>query len=178
MQVKTARKLLNADLIFGCTDSQGSRAVLQQVAYQYMIPCLDMGVTIAVGENQITHIFGRVQLLAPGIACFACDGLLNADEVRRDMMTEFERQTDPYMQGVRVPAPAVMSLNSTVASLAITMMLSMVAGVPVKARHVLYNALASTLRSVRATPQENCYICSRSGAYARGDSWPLFARQS
>jgi molybdopterin/thiamine biosynthesis adenylyltransferase len=177
IQVKTARKLLNADLIFGCTDSQGSRAVLQQVAYQYMIPCLDMGVTIAVGESQITHIFGRVQLLAPGLACFTCDGLLNADDVRRDMMTKFERQTDPYVQGVPVPAPAVMSLNSTVASLAITMMLSMVTAVPVKARHVLYNALASTLRTVRATPQENCYICSRSGAYARGDSWPLFARQ-
>jgi len=178
VQVKTARKLLNADLIFGCTDSHGSRAVLQQIAYQYMIPCIDMGVTIAATENQITHIFGRVQLLAPGLACFTCDGLLSADEVRRDMMTEFERQADPYVQGVRVPAPAVMSLNSTVASLAITMMLSMVAGVPVKARHLLYNALASTLRNVRATPQENCYICSRSGAYARGDSWPLFARQS
>jgi molybdopterin/thiamine biosynthesis adenylyltransferase len=178
IQAKTARKLLNADLIFGCTDSHGSRAVLQQVAYQYMIPCLDMGVTITIAENEITHIFGRVQLLAPGLACFTCDGLLNADEVRRDMMTEFERKADPYVQGVREPAPAVMSLNSTVASLAITMMLSMVAGIPVKARHVLYNALASTLRSVRATPQENCYICSRSGAYARGDSWPLFARRS
>jgi molybdopterin/thiamine biosynthesis adenylyltransferase len=178
IQAKTARKLLNADLIFGCTDSHGSRSVIQQVAYQYMIPCLDMGVTITVAENQITHVFGRVQLLAPGLACFTCDGLLNADEVRRDMMTEFERQADPYVQGVREPAPAVMSLNSTVASLAITMMLSMVAGIPVKARHVLYNALASTLRSVRATPQGNCYICSRSGAYARGDSWPLFARQS
>lgn len=61
IQVKTARKLLNADLIFGCTDSHGSRAVLQQIAYQYMIPCIDMGVTIAVAENQITHIFGAPQ---------------------------------------------------------------------------------------------------------------------
>jgi molybdopterin/thiamine biosynthesis adenylyltransferase len=178
IQVQTARKLLNADIIFGCTDSHGSRAVLQQVSYQYMIPCIDMGVTIAVSNGRITHIYGRVQLLAPGLACFACDGLLDANEVRRDMMTAFERQADPYIQGDREPAPAVMSLNCTVASLAITMMLSVVTSIPVRARHVLYNAIASTLRTVRAQPKANCYICSRSGALARADSWPLFAREA
>jgi len=178
IESKTARELLNADIIFGCTDSHGSRAVLQQVSYQYMIPCIDMGVTIAVTEGRITHIYGRVQLLAPGLACFACDGLLDANEVRRDMMTAFERQADPYIQGQREPAPAVMSLNGTVASLAITMMLSVVTGIPAKARHVLYNAMASTLRTVRAHPRADCYICSRSGSFARADSWPLFAREA
>jgi molybdopterin/thiamine biosynthesis adenylyltransferase len=178
IQTKIARELLNADIIFGCTDSHGSRAVLQQVSYQYLIPCIDMGVTIAVLDGQVSHIFGRVQLLAPGLACFTCDGLLNAEQVRLDMMTEFERQADPYVQGAHEPAPAVMSLNSTVASLGVTMLLSMVAGVPAKARHILYNAMTSTLRHVRAKPQENCYICSVSGSYARGDAWPLFTRET
>jgi molybdopterin/thiamine biosynthesis adenylyltransferase len=178
IQEQTARELLNADFIFGCTDSHGSRAVMQQVSYQYMIPYIDMGVTIAATKGQITHIFGRVQLLAPGLACFVCDGLLDPNEVRRDMMTAFERQADPYIQGQHEPAPAVMSLNGTVASLAITMMLSVVTRIPVKARHVLYNAMASTLRTVRAQPRPDCYICSRLGSFARGDSWPLFARRS
>lgn len=176
-KVQTARELLNADLIFGCTDSHGSRSVIQQVSYQYMIPCIDMGVTIAINEGRISHIYGRVQLLAPGLACFTCDGLLDAGEVRRDMMTEFERQSDPYLQGAREPAPAVMSLNSTVSSLAVTMLLSIATGIPMKGRHLLYNALAPTLRSVRAEPKPDCYICSRSGSFARGDSWPLFARE-
>jgi len=175
--VKTARGLLNADLICGCTDSHGSRAVLQQVAYQYLIPCIDMGVTIIVGNNRVTHIFGRVQLLSPGLACLTCSGLLDANQVRHDMMTPFERQSDPYLQGVREPAPAVMSLNSTVASLAVTMLLSVVCGIPVNARHVVYNALASTLRSVRAGASSQCYICSRAGSFALGDSWPLLGRQ-
>jgi molybdopterin-synthase adenylyltransferase len=178
IQARTARELLNADLIFGCTDSHGSRAVLQQVSYQYMIPCIDMGVTISVREGRISHIYGRVQMLSPGLACFACDGLLDSNEVRRDMMTAFERQADPYIQGDREPAPAVVSLNSTVASLAITMMLSVVTRIPVKARHILYNAIASTLRTVRAQPRSDCYICSRSGSLGRGDSWPLFAREA
>lgn len=174
---RTARELLNADVIFGCTDSHGSRAVLQQVSYQYMIPCIDMGVTITVAEGRVTHIYGRVQLLAPGLACLTCDELLDPNEVRRDMMTAFERRADPYIQGEREPAPAVMSLNSTVASLAVTMLLAIVAKIPVSARHLLYNALASTLRTVRGHPKENCYVCSRSGSFARGDAWPLLARQ-
>lgn len=172
----TAKELLNADIIFGCTDSHGSRAVLQQISYQYLIPCIDVGTTIAVSEGSVTHIYGRVQLLAPGHACFTCSSLLDPNEVRRDMMSDFERQADPYIRGAREPAPAVMSLNSTVVSLSVTMLLSMIAGIPVSARHILYNAINSALRNVCAQPHPNCYICSRSGGFARGDSWPLHAR--
>lgn len=178
MTIQTARELLNADLIFACTDSHGSRSVLQQVSYQYLIPCIDMGVTITVDKGRISHIYGRVQLLAPGLACLTCDDLLDPNEVRRDMLTEFERQADPYIQGVREPAPAVMSLNGTVSSLAVTMFLAVTTGIPLKGRHVLYNAKLPSLRSARGEPKTDCYVCSRSGSYARGDSWPLFARES
>lgn len=177
IRASTARELQSADFIFGCTDSHGSRAVLQQISYQYLIPCIDMGVTIATTTGQVTHIYGRVQLLAPGLACLVCNELLDGNEVRQDMMTTFERKADPYILGEREPAPAVMSLNSTVASLAVTMLLSVVTKLPMSGRHVLYNAIATTLRTVGSRPKADCYICSRSGALARGDSWPLLARQ-
>jgi molybdopterin/thiamine biosynthesis adenylyltransferase len=177
IRTATARKLLDADIIFCCTDSHGSRAVLQQIAYQYLIPCIDIGTVIAVSDETITHIYGRIQLLAPGLACLTCGGLLDPAEVRNDMMTAFERQADPYVSGASVPAPAVMSLNGTAASLAVTMLLSVVAGVPVKARHLVYNAISSSLRSARGDPDPTCYICSRNGSLARGDSWPIFGRQ-
>jgi len=177
ISASTARSLRDVDLIFGCTDSHGSRAVLQQVAYQFLIPCIDMGTTIAVVKDQITHIYGRVQLLAPGLACFTCGGLLDSNEVRRDMMTPFERQADPYISGAREPAPAVMSLNGTVASLAVTMLLAFVAGVPSDARHVLYDARRSALRNIRAERDPRCFVCSPFGALARGEAWPLLTRQ-
>jgi molybdopterin-synthase adenylyltransferase len=175
--VNIAKELLNVDLVCGCTDSHGSRAVLQQVAYQYLIPCIDMGTTITIADGQVTHIYGRVQLLGPSYACLTCCDLLSASEVRRDMMTPFERQSDPYITGAREPAPAVMSLNGTVASLAVTMLLSIVCGIPVNARYLLYNALGSVLRTVRAESDPNCFICSRSGSFARGDAWPILGRQ-
>jgi molybdopterin-synthase adenylyltransferase len=176
IQARVARELLDADFICCCTDSHGSRAVVQQVSYQYMVPCIDMGVTIAVRNGSVTHIYGRVQLLAPGLACLTCGSLLDPNEVRQDMMTAFERRADPYIQGAREPAPAVVSLNGTVASLAVTMLLATVSGIPVGARHVLYNALKSTMRVARAESEAHCYICSKAGALARGDSWPLFGR--
>lgn len=176
VRVKIARSLLDADLIFGCTDSHGSRAILQQVAYQYCIPCVDMGTTITVSHDAVEGIFGRVQLLAPGLACFTCSGLLDSAEVRRDMMNEFERKLDPYIQGAREPAPAVMSINGTVASLAVTMFMAIAIGIPSRGRHILYNGKATTLRVVQATPRPNCFVCSRSGAFARGNSMAPFGR--
>jgi len=176
IRAATARELLSADFIFGCTDSHGSRAVLQQIAYQYLIPYIDLGTVIATRDGKLDHIYGRIQLLSPGLACFACDGLLDSNEVRRDMMTAFERQADPYIQGAREPAPAVMPLNGTVASLGVTMFLSVVVGVPSGARHILYDMRTATLRVVKAQPNPDCYICSPSGAFARGDDWPIPGR--
>jgi hypothetical protein len=180
MKAPVAHNLVDVDVIFACTDSHGSRAVIQQVAYQFLIPCIDMGVIIAVESTRISYVFGRVQLLAAGLACLTCSGLLNSDQVRRDMMTPFERQADPYIAGDREaePAPAVMSLNGTVSSLAVTMLLATFVGFPANGRHWLYDALSPRLRSVEAEPAENCYICSRTGALARGESWPLFCRNT
>jgi molybdopterin/thiamine biosynthesis adenylyltransferase len=176
VRAQIARTLTEADFLFGCTDSHGSRAVMQQVAYQYLIPCIDMGSTITTTEGNLTGVFGRVQLLAPGLGCFTCSGLLDSEEVRRDLMSPFERRLDPYISGERIPAPAVISINGTVSSLALTMFMAVVTGIPSDARYLLYNALKSTLRNVRVTPTNNCYICSRAGALARGDSVPLYAR--
>ncbi len=176
-RVSVSRELADASVLFGCTDSHGSRAVLQQVSYQYLIPCIDTGTTIIARGGCISHIIGRVQLLAPGFACLTCSGLLNPAEVRRDMMSEFERQSDPYLVGAREPAPAVMSLNGTVASLSVTMLLSVACGVPMEGRYLLYDAKLSSLRRAHSQPDPDCHVCSRSGAFARGDSWPLPGRR-
>lgn len=173
-----ARELISADFIFSCTDSHGSRAVIQQVAYQYLIPCIDVGSVITVADGQVSGIHGRVQALAPGLPCFTCSGLIDSEEVRRDMMDEEERRLDPYIQGAREPAPSVISINGTVTSLAITMFMAITVGIPSLARHVLYNAKGPSLRPVTATGHPTCYICSASGVLASGDAQALFTRDA
>jgi hypothetical protein len=178
LQAGTARRLADVDFFFCCTDSHGSRAVLSQVAYQYLVPCIDTGVGITARQGHVTHITGRVQMLAPGLSCLTCAGLLDPDAVRRDLMTDYERQLDPYFMGAHEPQPAVISLNGTVVSLAVTMFLAAVAGIPADARYQLYNGITGTVRAVTHAPDPNCIVCSTTGALARGDEWPLPARQS
>jgi molybdopterin-synthase adenylyltransferase len=175
-RTRVARELRSADFIFSCTDSHGSRAVIQQIAYQYLIPCVDVGSVISASDGHITGIHGRVQALAPGLPCFACCELLDSEEVRRDMMNTEERKRDVYIQGANEPAPAVISINGTVTSIAVTMFLAMTVGVPSDGRHILYNARTPSLRAVSFTRNPNCYICSSRGVLARGEAQPLFTR--
>jgi molybdopterin/thiamine biosynthesis adenylyltransferase len=175
-RTRFARELRGADFIFSCTDSHGSRAVIQQIAYQYLIPCIDVGSVVSASDGHITGIHGRVQALAPGLPCFTCCELLDSEEVRRDMMNVEERQRDVYIQGANEPAPAVISINGTVTSIAMTMFLAMTVGVPSDGRHILYNARTPSLRVVSFTRNSNCYICSSRGVLARGDAQPLFTR--
>lgn len=172
-----AHHLVDSDVIFCCTDSHGSRAVTQQVAYQYLIPCIDIGSSITTNAGKVTGIFGRVQLLGPDQPCLWCSDLLNPEEVRRDMMNEFERKADSYIQGTNVPAPSVVSLNGTVVSLAVTMLLGFVTSIPIESRYLIYNACVPSLRSVRTVAKDDCFICSHSGAFGLGDAQELFARK-
>jgi len=177
LKASVARSLADTDLLFCCTDSHGSRAVLNQFAYQYLVPVIDMGVVIAMQEQTISHIAGRTQLLAPGLACMVCGNLLDPEEIRRDLLTDFERKADPYIIGHAQPAPSVISLNSTMASLATTMFLSVALGLPGSARFLNYDGIKGLCRPAFCEPHPACVVCSPAGALARSDEWPLPARQ-
>ena len=176
LKVKTVRNLADTDFVFCCTDSHGSRAVLNQFAYQYLVPMIDMGVVIAAPEKKVTHVAGRTQMLAPGLACMICGNLLDAEEIRRDLLTDFERKNDPYILGNAQPAPAVISLNATIASMAVTMFLNATTGIPGSARFINYNAMTGTSRPAMCVPHPSCVVCSSYGALARSEEWPLPAR--
>lgn len=173
-----ARSLADADLIFCCTDSHGSRAVLTQLAYQYLVPVFDLGVLIEGSNGEVSDVYGRAQLVGPELPCLVCAHILNPAQVRRDLMNDFERQNDPYITGAQVPQPAVVTLNATVAALAGTMFLAVTTGLPFQARYQLYRARTGTVRAVHAEADRECVVCSNSGALGRGDSWPLPGRLS
>ena len=172
-----AKGLLHADVILSCTDSHASRAILGQIAYQYLIPTIDMGVSISVREGRLAYITGRVQLLAPGLPCLACMELLNSEQIRRELLTPEARAGDPYIVGFHEPQPSVVSLNSTMASLAVTMFIGLVTSAPVEARMQIYDGIAGTVRNTSAAQDPHCFVCSGEGALARGDSWPLPTRR-
>ena len=173
MFARDASALLDVDFLFGCTDSHGSRTVLNQMAYQYMIPAIDLGIHVQARSGTIQAIAGRVQMLAPGLACLVCSNLLDLEEVRRDFLSVEARKRDPYISGAVEPQPAVISLNGCVASFGVTMMLSAVVGIPLSARHQIIRFDRGIVRPVAQPPQSDCIVCSLRGALGRGDLWPL-----
>ena len=139
---------------------------------------IDLGVVIAASIHGVSHVAGRTQMLAPGLGCLLCGNLLNPEAVRVDLLTDFERQRDQYVIGLQEPAPAVISLNGTMASLAVTMFLSAVVGIPSSARLLNYDAISGTLRPAMIGRHPSCIVCSERGALARSAEWPLPARLS
>ncbi len=172
-----AAHLLDVDFIFACTDSMASRAVLNQLAYQYLVPCIDVGVAVGVAHREIQYVTGRTQMLSPTLPCLVCTELLDAEQVRRELLSEEQRKRDPYIVGAPIPQPAVISLNSTMSSVAVTMFLSAVTGMPSDARMVIYDAIRGTLRPNAMAPRPHCIVCSLEGALARGATWSLPTRR-
>jgi molybdopterin/thiamine biosynthesis adenylyltransferase len=167
-----ARQLVDCDLVVGCTDSHGSRAVLNQLAYQYYVPTFDLGVRIDADKGRITRVSGRVQMLAPRLGCLVCQGLLDPEEVRRDLLSPTERARDPYIVGANEPQPSVIALNGVIASLGVTMLLGAVTGLPAP-RHQIYLGERGLVRAVDPVPVPGCIVCSSRGALGRGDSWSM-----
>jgi hypothetical protein len=165
-----AARLIDADFIFSCTDSHASRAVIAQIAYQHLVPAIDIGVGIAAKDGLISAITGRVQMLAPGLPCLLCTGALDGNIIRRELMSEAQRAADPYFEGGGEPQPSVMSLNGTMCSLAVTMFLAAMTGMPSRARHLWYDGMAGAVRPMSARPADNCMVCSSAGALARGQA--------
>jgi molybdopterin-synthase adenylyltransferase len=175
--ISVAETLIGRDAIFGCTDSHASRTILNQLAYQYYVPLFDVGVGIVVSEGLVTHISGRVQMAAPGLACLVCGGVIDPVAVRRELQSPIQRAADPYITGQNEPQPAVISLNSTVASLAVTMFMSVFTSVPGEARLQYYNGIAGVVRSAEVQADPSCVVCSRSGAVGLGNKWSLPGRE-
>jgi len=171
-----ALALVDVDAVFGCTDSHASRAILNQLAYQYYVPLFDVGVGIVAKQGEMTHISGRAQMAAPGLPCLVCSGVIDAAAVRRELQSEVQRAADPYITGFNEPQPAVISLNSTVASLAVTMFMAAFTPVPGEARLQYYNGITGVVRAATLRADPSCVVCSRSGALGLGNQWSLPGR--
>ena len=175
-----AQRIVQSDIIFCCTDSHASRHLLNSISYQYYIPCIDMGVVLTPDTKSGTvDISGRVNMLSPGLPCLTCLNALDPDAIRKELLNAEQRNADPYFSdGVGIQQPAVVSLTSTVASLAVTMFLSVVTGIPANARGQYYDGNLGRVRPMTMNPHPTCVTCSsRFGVFGRGQAVSLPTRR-
>lgn len=115
--------LKGADLIFGCVDNDGARLVLNEISRAYGIPYFDLATGIHVVPGRPTVAGGRLAAVLPGGPCLHCMGQIDPAEARffhQPKGVQEQELAQGYVAGIDMPDPSVVSLNGTVASLAIS----------------------------------------------------------
>jgi molybdopterin/thiamine biosynthesis adenylyltransferase len=168
--------LIKADAIVCCTDSHGSRALLNELAYQYLIPLVEMGIEVQT-DGHGSRAGGGVRLVGPERPCLQCMQIVDSALVRRDFLSDDDLQEEVargYVNGHAIEAPSVVSLNGVIASLAVLEVCSILVGLfPVVADRLVYRAERRSVSAVGTARDENCYVCGLNGLLGMGDARAL-----
>lgn len=123
---EVVRRVATCDVVFGCVDSIEGRDTLNALATFYLLPYFDLGVRLdADGQGGIDSIFGTVHYLKPGGSSLRSRGVyssedLHAEHLRRVDPEAYRDQRDAgYLVGVQENSPAVVSVNTQLAAMAV-----------------------------------------------------------
>ena len=177
--------LKSADVVMGCTDDHEGRLLLNRLSYFYNVPLIDMGILIdpvRVRENFIRMADGRVTVVAPGVPCLVCRGVVDTVIAREQHL----KRTNPAEYGVREAqgyilnaggvAPSVITLTTEIACRAVDELTTRLTGYRSPADHVVRKFVSRTDR-VPAPITRSCGICGGSN-WGRGDITPFLDRMN
>lgn len=173
---EACRLLLDRDVIFSCTDDHWGRALLNQVAHQYLIPVINLGVRVDSKDGKISGAAGDVSILRPGKPCLWCYGFLNPERIRSESLPTDVRDgllREGYVQGIDDKSPSVVSLTTTVSGLAVTLFLQLLTdfmGIEGDIALQKYNIMEGDVRRGTAAVKPDCCCQSYKGY---GDMRPL-----
>lgn len=176
--------LRSCDIIFACTDDHLGRAVLNRLAYFYLIPVIDVGVVLRLHDNSrvLSHVDGRVTVLQPDTPCLLCREVLNprkiaGDAARRGDPQAYERlKAEGYIIGGGEPSPAVITFTTETASMGVTELiqrLTQFRGEKGNANQRHRHFLDGEDSTGGDASQAACRICGRSNQWGRGDCEPF-----
>ncbi|MBD7992165.1 ThiF family adenylyltransferase [Ochrobactrum sp. Sa2BUA5] len=192
-QVEVAQDWINAprirdalkasDFVFGCTDDNTGRILINRLAHFYGIPVIDVGLRMIAAAHQHGHdLNGRVTTLIPGRSCLICGGIVNAtraqeEELERNQPDEFQRRkAEAYVVGAGDPAPAVVTFTTEMASVAVNEMIAAITGFHgadgmITTRIRRWHARDDRFLNVRA--RESCPVCQSDDSRGAGDVSPF-----
>jgi molybdopterin/thiamine biosynthesis adenylyltransferase len=175
----------SCDIIFSCTDDHLGRAVLNRVAYFYLIPVIDVGLSLRPRKDSqpgFAHAEGRVTVLQPGTTCLLCREVLSprkmhGDAVRRADPESYERlKAEGYIVGGGDPSPAVITFTTEIASMGVTEMIQRLTkfrGSNGHADQRYRYFLESEDGTSAEPPRGECRICGRPDSWGHGDCDPF-----
>lgn len=123
--------IAECDIIFSCVDTAEGRQILNRISTFYVIPFFDVGIHLkSDGKGGISEASGVVHYIQPGGSSLLSRKAITRERIRAENLY----RTDPeayaaqfkagYIEDVKEQSPAVISLNSTVSSLAVDELLA------------------------------------------------------
>ena len=180
---KTALELRACDVVLGCIDRDWARLILCEFSQQYIVPYIDLGTEIGVGQNAVKSLDSRVSYVAPGRPCLLCSGIVTAERVRLEGLGEEELERVigmGYSADIRLDAPAVMDLNMRAASFATLILrhlLQPFLDTPLPT-HIKESLTNYSVKALRRCVAPDCPLCSESsGRLGVGDARRLTTRR-
>ena len=123
---RAVRAVAEADVLFGCMDGAEGRHLLNRLATFYVLPYFDLGVKLeADGQGGIEEASAAVHYVRPDgdtlfdRGVYALKHLASAGLRRTDPEAYREQVKAGYIEGVAEDRPAVVSINTQVASAAV-----------------------------------------------------------
>ena len=176
---RAAKRLLDADVIFGCTDDNAGRLVLSRIATYFMTPVIDCGVVLsgALG-SRLEGIDGRVTVLGPGAACLVCRRRIDFARAAAEMLPPSEhrrRVAEGYAPAMPDVEPAVVTYTTQVAAAAVSELLERLAhyGPEPPPTEILLRMHERELSVNRQDPSEGHYCHPVAGRVGRGLTEPF-----
>jgi len=122
---ETIRRLAQCDIVFGCMDTHSGRNLLNRICTFYSIPYFDLGVNLeADKQGSVKTVCGAVHYLQPDGSSLLSRKAINVDTIaaedlmRTDPVQYEQLQKEKYIKGVNEEKPAVITVNTLIASLA------------------------------------------------------------
>jgi hypothetical protein len=158
--------LAGCDAIVSCVDKQTPRALLNRIAYRYLVPVIDLGTVFRVDERgSIVGEGGRVVVLGPGRPCLACWGHLDPHVLRIEALSPEERDAEVrlgYIEGATETQPSVIAFNTHVAGAGVIELMRLVtgfAGTDDPPLRMQFSFSEGTVRRNSLARGGNCKIC-------------------
>lgn len=172
------------DVLFGCTDDNTGRLLLNRLAYFYAVPVIDTGIGIGLGEDSLLGADARVTTLIPGTRCLLCRKVIDTtlayeEDLARSDPEEFRRRApERYVRGGGNPNPAVVHFTTSAATMAVDELVHRLTGYRrggASAHRVRkFHLLADKTPGSADNP--NCPVCRSDEYWGRGDVQPFIDR--
>ncbi len=170
-----ARRITDCDFIFLAADTMLARDVVNQIAYQYVVPTLQVGSKVVIDKKtgNVLDVFGVVRTLGTAPGCLSCGNLIDPVRLSEELLGDpVQVVNQRYVDDPDVHAPSVITLNAMASGWAANDFMQYVAGLgrPRSGFRIL-RTMPVNERSPHVTVQEpvpdpTCYACGSDGVRA------------